>query len=58
MIGETDAHGERSKGRLITPSNVLSMLYRHLGIDPATTIADNNGRPDRTCSTTASRSKS
>ena len=28
-----------------TPSNVLASLYRHLGIDPATTIPDLNKRP-------------
>jgi len=28
-----------------TPSNVLASLYRHLGIDPATTIPDRDQRP-------------
>jgi uncharacterized protein DUF1501 len=45
VIGETDAHGGRAKGRPYTPANVLSNLYRHLGIDPATTIPDHNKRP-------------
>jgi hypothetical protein len=45
VIGETDSHGERAKGAALTPSNVLATLYRHMGINPATTIADNNGRP-------------
>lgn len=45
VIGQTDAHGGRSKGRPCTPSNVLANLYRHLGIDPATTIPDRNQRP-------------
>jgi hypothetical protein len=44
-IGETDSHGDRSKDAPITPSNVLASLYHHLGINPATTIPDNNGRP-------------
>ncbi len=44
-IGETDSHGDRSKGTPMTPSNVLSSLYHHLGINPATTLPDNNGRP-------------
>jgi uncharacterized protein (DUF1501 family) len=44
-IGETDSRGERAKAKPMTPSNVLSTLYHHIGIDPATTIADNNGRP-------------
>ena len=45
VIGETDAHGGRSKGNPYTPSNVLATLYRHLGIDPAATIPDHNRRP-------------
>ena len=45
VIGETDSHGGRSKGKPYTPSNVLASLYRHLGIDPATTIPDHNKRP-------------
>lgn len=44
-IGETDAQGGRSRGTPYTPSNVLASLYRHLGIDPATTIPDHNRRP-------------
>jgi hypothetical protein len=45
VIGETDAHAGEAKGRPYTPSNVLACLYRHLGIDPATTIPDHNKRP-------------
>jgi len=45
VIGETDAHGGRSKGKPYTPSNVLATLYRHLGIDPAVTIPDFSNRP-------------
>ncbi len=45
VIGETDSHGGRAKGRPYTPSNVLANLYRHLGIEPATTIPDYNQRP-------------
>jgi hypothetical protein len=45
VIGETDAHGGRSKGKPYTPSNVLANLYHHLGIDPATTIPDHAKRP-------------
>lgn len=44
-IGETDSHGGRNKSRPYTPGNVLSNLYRHLGIDPATMLTDHNGRP-------------
>jgi Protein of unknown function (DUF1501) len=45
VIGETDAHGGRSKGNPYTPSNVLANLYHHLGIDPAITIPDHDKRP-------------
>jgi len=45
VIGETDSHGGQAKGRPYTPSNILANLYRHLGIDPATTIPDHNQRP-------------
>lgn len=44
-IGETDAHGARSKGVPYTPANMLATLYRHLGIDPAATIPDRSNRP-------------
>jgi Protein of unknown function (DUF1501) len=44
-IGETDKHAARSKVRPYTPANVLSNLYRHLGIDPAITLPDRDGRP-------------
>lgn len=44
-IGDTDAQGGRSRGTPYTPGNVLSNLYRHLGIDPAVSIPDHNGRP-------------
>lgn len=45
VIGETDSHGGRSKVRPYTPSNIMANLYRHLGIDPATTILDHSRRP-------------
>jgi hypothetical protein len=45
VIGETDSHGARSKGKPYTPSNILATLYRHLGIDPAVTIPDLSNRP-------------
>src|SRR5262249_11160134 len=44
-IGETDAQAGMSKGKPYTPGNVLATLYRHLGIDPITTIPDHQGRP-------------
>jgi hypothetical protein len=45
VIGATTAYGERSRVTPYTPSNVLACLYRHLGIDPITTIPDHNNRP-------------
>src|SRR5262249_8324803 len=40
-----DARGENPKGRPYTPQNVLATLYHVLGIDPATTLPDHQGRP-------------
>jgi hypothetical protein len=46
VIGGTDARGTRPVGGSYTPQNVLALVYRHLGIDPArTTITDPTGRP-------------
>lgn len=44
-IGSTDRHGAQAVGKPYTPGNVLATLYRHLGIDPTTTLNDLNGRP-------------
>lgn len=44
-IGATEADGGRSRGTPCTPSNILSNLYRHLGIDPSMTIPDHQNRP-------------
>jgi uncharacterized protein (DUF1501 family) len=45
VIGDTDAQGARAKGRPYTPGNIMASLYAHLGIDPAATLPDHNGRP-------------
>jgi Protein of unknown function (DUF1501) len=45
VIGATDARGERVIGNPIRMQNVLATLYNVLGIDPATTFRDYNGRP-------------
>jgi uncharacterized protein (DUF1501 family) len=45
VVGATDARGERPKGGAYTPQNVLATLYHVLGIDPATTLPDHQGRP-------------
>ena len=44
-IGETDSQAARNECRPYTPANVMANLYRHLGIDPATTLPDHNSRP-------------
>jgi hypothetical protein len=45
VIGETDSRAERSKSGSISFQNIFATIYRVLGIDPATTLADFNGRP-------------
>lgn len=46
VIGATTARAERPVGRPYTPQNMLATLYQDvLGIDPATTLPDFNGRP-------------
>jgi hypothetical protein len=45
VIGGTDGRGEQVAGRPIRMQNVLATLYRVLGVDPAATIPDYNGRP-------------
>jgi hypothetical protein len=45
VIGATDGRGERVVGSPIQIQNVLATLYPLLGIDPAITIRDHNGRP-------------
>ena len=48
MVGTSTAHGERPKDRPYRPTNVLSTVYRVLGIDPAAktfTQVNGSGRP-------------
>lgn len=45
VVGETDARAERAKGKPYTPQNVLATIYHVLGIDPAKTFPDYQGRP-------------
>ncbi len=45
VIGFTSAHGESAKDRPVTPAQVLSTLYRAIGIDPSRTFPNANGRP-------------
>ncbi len=44
-VGSTTARGERAKDRPLSVQQVLSTLYRTLGIDPATTFTNGSGRP-------------
>jgi len=45
VVGATDARGEAIVGNPIGMQRVLATVYRVLGIDPAVTIPDHNGRP-------------
>lgn len=45
VVGKTDARAERAKGKPYTPQNVLATIYHVLGIDPAQTFPDYQGRP-------------
>ncbi len=45
VVGATNPRGEVPKGQPYTPQNVLATLYHVLGIDPATTLPDHQGRP-------------
>jgi uncharacterized protein (DUF1501 family) len=45
VIGSTDGKAENIKQRPLTPQNVFATVYRLLGIDPAQTLPDHNGRP-------------
>jgi hypothetical protein len=44
-VGATTAKGERPKDRPYTASQVLSTVYRAIGIDPALTFPNGAGRP-------------
>jgi len=45
VIGATDARAERVKTKPYTPQNILATIYHVLGIDPASTFPDFQGRP-------------
>ncbi len=44
-IGASSPRGEIPHSRRVTASQVLSTLYRAIGIDPSMTFPNNNGRP-------------
>ncbi|MBI1915452.1 MAG: DUF1501 domain-containing protein [Planctomycetes bacterium] len=45
MVGASTSRGERPKDSPYVPSNVLSTVYRVLGIDAAQTFPNGSGRP-------------
>jgi len=45
VVGATDARGEQAIERRMSVPQVLSTIYRVLGIDPAWTFPNNIGRP-------------
>lgn len=45
ILGSSTARGEVPLSVPYRPENVLAMMYRHLGIDPAMTFEDFTGRP-------------
>ncbi|HZL87148.1 MAG TPA: DUF1501 domain-containing protein [Pirellulaceae bacterium] len=45
ILGATDARGEAVVGSPIGMKSVLATVYKQLGIDPAITLLDHNGRP-------------
>lgn len=45
IVGNTTPTGDRPSEAPYRPEDVLAMIYRHLGIDPSTTITDHAGRP-------------
>lgn len=45
VIGASDARGAAPASAPYRPESMLAMVYRHLGIDPATTFNDLTGRP-------------
>jgi hypothetical protein len=44
-VGSTTAKGERPKDRPCTPPQLLSTIYRQMGIDPSMTFLNGAGRP-------------
>jgi hypothetical protein len=45
VIGATNSKGEMPTDLPYRPEHVLTMMYRHLGIDPGQTFNDRSGRP-------------
>lgn len=45
VVGATNPKAEYPSERPYTPQDLLATVYRHLGIDPASTLTDHSGRP-------------
>ncbi len=45
VVGSSSARGEVPRDRRCTPSQLLSTVYHAIGVDPAMTFPNNNGRP-------------
>jgi uncharacterized protein (DUF1501 family) len=45
VVGESDSRGAFPKANPKTPQDVLTTLYRHLGVDAGEVYLDNSGRP-------------
>ena len=45
VLGATNARGEYPTRDPVTRQDVLATVYRHLGIDPETTLSDHAGKP-------------
>ena len=45
VVGATNSKAEYPAEQPHTPQDLLATIYRHLGIDPSTTLNDYSGRP-------------
>lgn len=45
VIGATNAKGEIPTDRPVSPTDILTMMYRHLGVDPHQQTLTSSGRP-------------
>ena len=50
VIGATEADGGTIKHRPVTPGDLAATIFGRFGLDPATEIHDQNGRPHRLAS--------
>jgi hypothetical protein len=45
VLGASDRYGATPTENPVTPGDVITTIYRLLGVDPATQILDSLGRP-------------